>query len=110
MERKWDAHRRSHSIQRPSDENEHLQNSVACVDGHHAAVQQKDTAHAKLLAKGAKKDMKLKYRTMVLEVLSRLPRRDRVSHNGWKTSGDHAVAELSRKNGEEAYRYFQPSK
>ena len=92
--RKGDAHRRSHSIQQkvgaavrlsqeqPSDEDEISQNSTACVDGHRAAVQEKDTAHVKRSAHEAKRDMKLKYRTVVLEVLSRLPRRDRVSRSG----------------------------
>ena len=42
----------------------------------------------------------LKYRTVVLEVLSRLPRRDRVSHSGVVDSADHAVAELSRPDRE----------
>ena len=65
--------------QEPSDEDEYSQNSDACVDDHHAAAKQKDTAHVKHLAK---RDMKLKYRTVVLEVLLRLPRRDRVSHSG----------------------------
>ena len=46
--------------------------------------------------------MKLKYRTVVLEVLSRLPRRDRVAHSGVEDSADHAVAELSRPVREEA--------
>ena len=46
--------------------------------------------------------MKLKYRTVVLEVLSRLPRRDRVSHSGVEDSADHAVVELSRPVREEA--------
>ena len=93
MRRKSDAHRRSHSIQQkvgaavrlsqePSDEDQIWQNSTACVDGHRAAVQEKDTAHVKHVAHGAKRDTKLKYRTVVLEVLSRLPRRDRVSHSG----------------------------
>ena len=73
-------------------------------------VQEKDTAHVKRLAHEAKRDMKLTYRKVVLEVLSRLPRRDRVLHTVvWKTSADHAEAELSRPDREEAYRYFQPS-
>ena len=33
-------------------------NSDACVDGHRAAVQEKDTAHVKRLARGAKRDGK----------------------------------------------------
>ena len=70
------------SQEQPSNEDEISQNSTACVDGHRAAVQEKDTAHVKRFAHGAKRDMKLKYRTVVLEVLSRLPRRDRVSHSG----------------------------
>ena len=108
--RKGDAHRKSHSIQQkvgaavrlsqeqPSDEDEYSQNSDACVDGHHAAVQQKDTAHVKHLTHGAKRDTKLKYRTVVLEVPSRLPHRDRVSHSAldgrpqltmpWQSSAD----------------------
>ena len=65
--RKGDAHRRSHSIQpkvvaavrlsqkQPSDEDEHTQNSTACVDGHRAAVQEKDTAHVEHLTHGAKR-------------------------------------------------------
>ena len=56
--------------------------STACVDDHRAAVQEKDTARVKRLAHEAKRDKKLKYRTVVLEVISRLPRRDRVSHSG----------------------------
>ena len=85
---------RSHSIQQkvgaavrlsqeqPSDEDQIWQNSTACVDGLRAAVQEKDTAYVKHLAHGAKRDTKLKYRTVVLEVRSRLPRRDRVSRSG----------------------------
>ena len=46
------------------------------------AVQEKDTAHVERLAHEAKRDMKLKYRTVAREVLSRLPRRDRASHSG----------------------------
>ena len=70
------------SQEQPSDEDEISQNSTACVGGHRAAVQEKDTAHVKRLAHEAKSDMKLKYRTVVLEVLPRLPRRDRESHSG----------------------------
>ena len=70
------------SQEQPSDEDEISQNSNACVDGHRAAVQEKDTAHVKRSAHGAKRDMELKYRTVVLEVLPRQPRRDRVSHCG----------------------------
>ena len=85
---------RSHSIQQkvsaavrpsqeqPSEEDEIWQNSTACVDGHRAAVQEKDTAHVKHSAHGARRDTNLEYRTVVLEVLSRLTRRDRVSHSG----------------------------
>ena len=58
------------SREQPSDEDEISQNSIACVDGHRAAVQEKDTAHVKRLAHVAKRDMKLKYRTVVLEVLA----------------------------------------
>ena len=68
--------------QEPSDEDQYWQNSTACVDSHRAAVQEKDTAHVKYLIHEAKRDMKLKYSTVVLEVLSRPPRRDRVSHSG----------------------------
>ena len=62
MRRKGDAHRRSRSIQQkvgaaarlsqeqPSDEDEISHNSTACVDGHRAAVQEKDTDHVKRLA------------------------------------------------------------
>ena len=64
------------------DKDEISQNSTACVDGHRAAVQEKDTAHVKHLAPGAKRDTKLKYRTVVLKVLSRLPHRERISHSG----------------------------
>ena len=74
-----ESRRRSEAL---SDEDEISQNSTACVDGHRAAVQEKDTARVKRLAHEAKRDKKLKYRTVVLEVLSRLPRRDRVSHSG----------------------------
>ena len=70
------------SQEQPSDEDEISQNSTARGDGHSAAVQEKDTAHVKRLAHEAKRDMKLKYRTVVLVVPSRLPRRDRVSHSG----------------------------
>ena len=63
----------------PSDEDEYSQNSDACVDGHRAAVLEKDTAHAEHSTHGAQRDMK---RTVVIEVLSRLSRRDRVSHSG----------------------------
>ena len=66
----------------PSDEDEYSQNSDACVDGHRAAVQEKDTAHAEHSTHGAQRDMKLNYRAVVIEVLSRLPRRDRVLHSG----------------------------
>ena len=66
------------SQEQPSDEDQHSQNFTACVDGHRAAVQEKETAHVKRLTHGAK----LEYRTVVLEVLSRLPRRDRVSYSG----------------------------
>ena len=52
------------SQEQPSDEDEISQNSTACVDGHRAAVQEKDTAHVKRLAHEAKRDMKLKYRTV----------------------------------------------
>ena len=69
------------SQEQPLDEDEMSQNSTACVDGHHAAVQEKDTAIVKRFAHEAKRDMKLKYRTVVLEVPSRLPRRDGVSHS-----------------------------
>ena len=93
------------SQEQPSDEGEVSQNSTARVDGHRAAVQEKDTAHVRRLAHEAKGDMKLKYRTVVLEVLS--PRRDRVSHSGVEDL-NHAVAELSRPDIE-AYRHFQPS-
>ena len=75
------------SQEQPSDEDEISQNSTACVDGHRAAVQEKDTAHVKRFAHEAKRDMKLKYRTVVLEVLSLLPRRDRVSHSGVEDLG-----------------------
>ena len=68
--------------QEPSDEDQYWQNSDACVADHRAAVQEKDTAHVKRSAHGAKRDMELKYRTVVLEVLPRQPRRDRVSHCG----------------------------
>ena len=95
--------------QEPSDEDQIWQNSTACVDGHRAAVQEKDTAHVKHSAHGAKRDTKLKYRTVVLEVLSRLPRCDRASHSGVEDLPQLAMAELSRPDKEEAYRYFQPS-
>ena len=72
--------------QEPSDEDEFSQNSTACVDGHRAAVQGKDTAHVKHLARGAKRDTKLKYRTVVLEVLSRLPRRGRAQQTRQRRS------------------------
>ena len=73
--RKWGAHRcpRTKTI---------WQNSHACVAHHRAAVQEKDTAHVKRSARGAKRDTGLKYRTVVLEVLPRQVRRDRVSHSG----------------------------
>ena len=45
-------------------------------------MQEKDTANVKRSAHGEKRDMELKYRTVVLEVLPRQPRRDRVSHSG----------------------------
>ena len=67
------------------DEDQIWQNSTACVDGHRAAVQAKDTAHVKRSAHEAKGDMKLKYRTVVLEVLSRLPRLTEYHTVGWKT-------------------------
>ena len=69
------------SQEQPSDEDQYWQNSTVCVDGHRGAVQEKDTAHMKHLAHGAKRDTKLKYRIVVLEVLSRPPRRDRVPHS-----------------------------
>ena len=75
----------------PSDEHQYWQTSDACATDHRAAVQRK-TVHMRRLAHGAKRDMKLKYRTVVLEVLSRLPRRDRVPHSGVEDSADHAVA------------------
>ena len=90
------------SQEQPSDDDEISQNSTARVDGHRAAVQEKDTAHVKRLKHGAKIEMNLKYRTVVLEVVSRLPRRDRVSRSGVEDSADHAVAELSRPDREEA--------
>ena len=82
--------------QQPTDEDEISQNSTACVDGHRAAVQEKDTAHVKHLTYGAKRDMKLKYRTVVLEIISRLPRRDSITQWGgrpqltmpWQSSAD----------------------
>ena len=90
------------SQEQPSDEDEISQNSTARVDGHRVAVQQKDTAHVEHLTHGAKRDRKLK-----------------VSHSGargpiataavteyhtvvWKTSADHAVAELSRPDREQS--------
>ena len=68
-----------------------------CVDGHRAAVQKNDTVHVRRSTHGAKRDTKLKYRTVMLEFLSRLPRRDRVSHSAvegpqltmpWQSSAD----------------------
>ena len=50
------------SQEQPSDEDEISQNSTACVDGHHAAVQEKDTAHVKRSAHEAKRNTKLKCR------------------------------------------------
>ena len=44
------------SQEQPSEEDEILQNSTACVDGHRAAVQEKDTAHVKRSAHEAKRD------------------------------------------------------
>ena len=81
------------SQEQPSEEDEYSQNYFRCTRGDvRVAVQEKDTAHVKRLARGAERDMKLKYRTVVLWVLSRLPRRDRVSHSGvedfsWPCSG-----------------------
>ena len=66
------------------------------MGGHCAAVQEKDTAHVKSSAHEAKRDMKLKYRTVVLEVLSRLSRRDRPHTVVLKASADHAMAEFQR--------------
>ena len=87
--RSLDAHRKSHSIQQkggaavwlsqeqpavrlsqeqPSDEDEISQNSTACVDGRSSARERHK--HVKRLTHGAKRDTKLEYRTVVLEVLS----------------------------------------
>ena len=72
------------------------------VADYRAAVQEKDTAHVKRPAHGAKRNVELENRTVVPEFLPRQTRRDRVSQRGSKTSADHAVAELSRPDSEEA--------
>ena len=91
MHRKVDAQRRSHSIQQkvgaavrllqePSDEDHVVE--FNCMRGWPPRSSARDTDHVEHLTRAAKRDMKLKYRTVVLEVPSRLPRRDRVSHSG----------------------------
>ena len=47
IQQKVDASQVRLSQEQPSDEDEHPQNSTAFVDGHRAAVQEKDTAHVK---------------------------------------------------------------
>ena len=54
----------------------------------------RDTVHVKRLAHEEKRDVKVKYRIVVLEVLSRL------------ASADHAVAEFSRPDIEENIQNF----
>ena len=83
---------RSHSIQQKvgasvrlpwesSDEDQIWQNSTACVDGHRAAVQEKDTAHVKHLhmeQRETRSSSIAQWRSSLIATATR----DRASHSG----------------------------
>ena len=81
------------SQEQPSDQDEISQNSTACVDGHRAAVQEKDTANVEHLTHGAKRD--------IAQWCSRSYRDCHAVTEyhtvEWKTSADRVVAEFQRQ-------------